>query len=260
MVRIPAGEFVMGSADGHPDEYPLARVTVPRDFWMSDCEITNEQFRRFAPRHFSGYFMKRSFSNDGPGIAMDGMRQPTVRLSWQQAMNFCRWLSERTGNRFSLPSESQWEYACRAGTSSAMSYGTSQEDFSSLANMADAALQRIYTYTGGLVVLQDFPVVDQFDDRAVATADVGSYAPNAWGLYDMHGNAAEWTLSSYEPYPYRDDDGRNDIVLQDHKVVRGGSFFDRPQRCGAAFRLSYPSWQRVHNVGFRVICEFTSPR
>ena len=125
--------------------------------------------------------------------------------------------------------------------------------------MADASLQRIYTFTGGLVVLQDFPVVDRFDDRAVATADVGSYAPNAWGLYDMHGNAAEWTLSSYGAYPYRNDDGRNDSALQDQKVVRGGSYFDRPRCCGSAFRLSYPSWQRVHNVGFRVVCELAPP-
>ena len=105
--------------------------------------------------------MKRSFSNDGPGVSMDSPRQPAVRLSWQQAMDFCRWLSQRTGSRFSLPSEAQWEYACRAGTDSSMNYGSLEEDFSPFSNMADAALQRIYTYTGGLVVLQDFPVVDQ---------------------------------------------------------------------------------------------------
>lgn len=71
----------------------------------------------------------------------------------------------------------------------------------------------------------------------------------------MHGNAAEWTLSTYRPYPYRDDDGRNTISPEGRKVVRGGSFCDRPTRCRSAFRLDYPSWQRIHNVGFRVVCE-----
>ncbi len=251
MVRIPGGEFVMGSAEGDADERPLSKVKISGDFWMSAHEITNEQFRRFAPRHFSGCFMKRSFSNDGPGIAMDGLKQPAVRLSWQQAAAFCRWLSGRTGGDFDLPSEAQWEYACRAGTASAMGYGDVDDDFSARANVADAALARIYTFTGGVVVLQDFPVDNRFDDGAVATADVGSYSPNAWGLYDMHGNAAEWTRGGLQPYPWRE--GSSAIGDEDQKVVRGGSFFDRPVRCRSAFRLSYPSWQRVHNVGFRVV-------
>jgi formylglycine-generating enzyme required for sulfatase activity len=82
-----------------------------------------------------------------------------------------------------------------------------------------------------------------------------SYRPNAWGLYDMHGNVWEWTVSSYEPYPYRDGDGRNDIESMSRKVVRGGSWYDKPKRCRSGFRLSYPRWQRVYNVGFRVAME-----
>jgi formylglycine-generating enzyme required for sulfatase activity len=74
----------------------------------------------------------------------------------------------------------------------------------------------------------------------------------------MHGNAAEWTRSTYEPYPYRDDDGRNGAKSDGRKVVRGGSFFDNPSRCRSAFRLAYPSWQRVFNVGFRVVLETSS--
>jgi len=255
LVRIPAGSFVMGSASGDRDEFPPTSVAVSRDFWMSDCEITNEQFQRFAPHHSSGYFMKRSLNNDGPGIAMNGPRQPVVRVSWQQAMEFCGWLSARTGDQFSLPSESQWEYACRAGTGSDLNYGAVDDDFSPHANLADAALQRIYTFTGGLVVLQDFPVADGYDDGAIATADVRSYAPNAWGLFDMHGNVAEWTVSRYQPYPYRDDEGRHDELVDDERVVRGGSYHDRPPRCRSSFRLHYPAWQRVHNVGFRIVQE-----
>ncbi len=253
LVRVPAGRFVMGAVDGCADEYPAEPVAIAADFWMGACEITNRQFRRFDPEHFSGLFMKRSLDANGPGISMDQARQPAARVSWNQAMAFCRWLSARTGMTFTLPTEAQWEYACRAGTAGPLNYGGLEEDFSSHANMADRAIERLYSTTGGVVVLQDIPADTRFDDGAVATAEVGGYRPNAWGLYDMHGNVAEWTLSSYRPYPYRDDDGRNAVAPQGRKVVRGGSFHDRPGRCRSAFRLSYPAWQRVYNVGFRVV-------
>jgi len=252
LIRIPAGSFGMGSNEGDADEYPPSQVEIREDFWIGACEITNEQFRRFAPDHFSGYFMKRSLGNDGPGIDMNGPRQPVVRVSCQQAMAFCAWLSHRSGLRFTLPSEAQWEYACRAGTASDWNYGDGGADFSTHANVADARLPRIYDTTGGVVVLQDFPADGRFDDGALVTVNVAGYAPNAWGLYDMHGNAAEWTRSSYRPYPFLDnapDAGRDDEPI----VVRGGSFHDRPSRCRSSFRLSYPAWQRIHNVGFRVV-------
>ncbi len=270
LVRIPAGTFVMGDADGEIDEHPLAAVTIGRDYWIGACEVTNAQFRRFNPGHRPGYFMKRYPSRDGPGLALDGADQPAVRVSWQQAMAFCRWLSEKAGRRFTLPTEAQWEYACRAGTASPLSYGPLDADFSTCANMADRSLGATPGVTGGLSssiteskitgIMQaavyggDIPCIETFDDRSVATADVGRYRPNAWGLHDMHGNVAEWTLSGYRPYPYEEDDGRNATAPAGRRVVRGGSWVDRPKRCRSAFRLSYPAWQRVHNVGFRVVC------
>ncbi len=255
LVRVPAGEFVIGSADGQPDEYPPARVAVARDFWMSECEITNQQFRRFDPSHFSGMFMKRSFDVNGPGVSMDEPEQPAVRVSWKQATAFCRWLSEKSGLRVALPTEAQWEYACRAGSDEALAHGGLDADFSRHANAADEAIVPLYNVTGGVVVLQDVPADTRFDDGGIATVPVGRYRPNAWGLFDVHGNAAEWTRSRYAPYPYRDDDGRNLPGSEGCMVVRGGSYYDRPKRCRSAFRLSYPPWQRVHNVGFRVVCE-----
>ncbi|MHC4438279.1 MAG: formylglycine-generating enzyme family protein [Planctomycetota bacterium] len=99
----------------------------------------------------------------------------------------------------------------------------------------------------------------RIDDGAIATSKAGSYKPNSWGLYDMHGNACEWTRTTYKPYPYIADDGRNDLTESGRKVVRGGSWCDRPKRCRSAFRLSYPAWQQVHNVGFRVVCEIETP-
>ena len=255
LVRIPAGKFVMGDVEGEPDERPQTEAAIPRDLWMSTCEISNEQFRRFKADHFSGYFMKRSIDANGPGMVLDEPNQPAVRISWTEAVDFCRWLSEQTGLRFRLPTEAEWEYACRAGSDSPLAYGPIDTDFSKHANLADAAAARIYSVTGGVVVLQDIPADDRYDDGAIATTVIGSYQPNRWGLYDMHGNAAEWTLSTYAQYPYHPHDGRNDITTDTRKVVRGGSFYDRPKRCRSSFRLSYPAWQKVHNVGFRVVCE-----
>ena len=271
LVRIPAGRFVMGDPNGQADEQPPALVSISRDFWMGVCEVTNEQYHRFDPDHDSGYFTKRFQGPDGPGISLTGMNQPVVRVSWEQAVAFCRWLSQKTGLKFTLPTEAQWEYACRAGSQEEFSYGTENADFSAWANLADKSLSVRPGPTGGLEsnitahfgkgilesavsggnVLCDI----RFDDGSVATANVGSYQPNAWGLYDMHGNACEWTQTTYRPYPYNPDDGSDHTDQAGRKVVRGGSWCDRPKRCRSAFRLSYPTWQHVHNVGFRVICE-----
>ncbi len=255
LVRIPAGKFVMGDGAGEVDERPQAEVAIPHDFWMGTCEVSNEQYRRFQTEHFSGYFMKRSLDVNGPGIAMDEPRQPAVRVSWDEAVAFCRWLSAETGERFRLPTEAEWEYACRAGGDLPLSYGPLDADFSKYANAADAAVARFYSVTAGVIVLQDIPADQRCDDGAITTTAIGSYQPNVWGLFDMHGNAAEWTRSAYAPYPYRSGDGREEPAADGRKVVRGGSFYDRPKRCRSSFRLSYPAWQKAHNVGFRVVCE-----
>jgi formylglycine-generating enzyme required for sulfatase activity len=271
LARIPAGRFVIGAADGLADEKPPTAVAIERDFWIGTCEVTNAQFRRFAPDHRSGYFTKRFQGPDGPGLSLDGARHPAVRVSWEQAMAFCRWLSEATGARFSLPTEAQWEYACRAGAATAMFYGDVDTDFSRHANLADKALSVPPRPTGGLesnitahfgkgvflsAIFGGNILCDvRFDDGRVATAPVGHYAGNAWGLHDMHGNVAEWTRTDYAPYPYDETGVRNNARALGRKVVRGGSWVDRPKRCRSAFRLSYPPWQPVHNVGFRVVCE-----
>jgi len=271
LVRIPAGEFAMGDANGEVDERPTALASINRDFWIGTCEVTNEQYRQFDPAHDSGRFTKRYQGPDGPGLSISGPRQPVVRVSWERAMAFCRWLSQRTGMRFALPTEAQWEYACRAGSRESLAYGGTNADFSVWANVADKALSVRPGPTGGLesnisahfgkgilasaVYGGNILCETEFDDGTIATANVGSYKPNAWGLYDMHGNACEWTRTTYKRYPYESDDGRNNLEEPGRKVVRGGSWCDRPERCRSAFRLSYPSWQRVHNVGFRVISE-----
>jgi formylglycine-generating enzyme required for sulfatase activity len=168
-------------------------------------------------------------------------------------MEFCRWLSGKTHRRISLPTEAEWEWACRSGSAEAMSYGQTDADFGKRANLADKRLVLASVYSG-----QPFdwmPKVATVDDGACVTDEVGKYAPNAWGLHDLHGNAAEWTRSLHWPYPYNGQDGRNDPVAPGRRVVRGGSFQDRPQWARSAFRLSYPGWSGVFNVGFRIVCE-----
>ncbi len=271
LVRIPSGRFVMGDLNGEADECPPSCVVIEKPFWMGTCEVTNEQYRLFDQDHNSGRFTKRFQGPDGPGLSLSGPKQPVLRVSWQRAMDFCLWLSQKTGAKFTLPTEAQWEYACRAGSQAPLSYGTLDADFSAWANVADKVLSVRPGPTGGLesniiahhgksifmsaVYGGNILCDERYNDKAVATANVGSYRPNVWGLYDMHGNVAEWTRTTYKPYPYICDDGREREREPDKKVVRGGSWRDRPKRCRSAFRLSYPWWQRLHNVGFRVICE-----
>ena len=255
MVLVPAGRFVMGDKNGYQDECQLKPVNIKRAFWMSKFEVTNEQYARFNPSHDSKYEHKGSwmFNEWDLGWALNEPKQPVVRVSWKEAMEFCLWLSERTGQKVSLPTEAQWEWACRAGTDTPLYYGDLDADFSQFGNMADFTIRELVydvrdQYTPDIV-----PRDARFNDMKLVTAKVGNYKPNAWGLHDMHGNVWEWTRSEYRPYPYLDNDGRNDISDNGRKVARGGSWYDRPKRCRSASRLSYPAWQKVYNVGFRIV-------
>ena len=243
LTPIPAGEFVMGQDDGYGDERPR-RVRIERSFWMGRFEVTNEQFARFDPAHDSrfesGDYIQ--FSPGERGWPLSRARQPVVRVSWKQAMEFCRWLSEKTGRRFTLPDEAQWEYACRAGSATPMWYGDCDADFSTFANVSDASHQAIdpFGWADRRQVIPPWrPADTRYDDHSRVSAAVGSYRPNPWGLFDMHGNVAEWTRSA---------DAQR-------KIVRGGSWYDPPARCRSAFRQSYLADQPVYDVGFRVICE-----
>ena len=260
MVRVPAGTVLMGDAAGCADEQPVTPVRLNEAFWISCREITNEQFASFDPAHESrlehGDFLQ--FSIDERGYPLDLPQQPVVHVSWQQATAFCAWLSAQSGAPFLLPTEAQWEYACRAGTLTELSYGPPDAAFGTVANLADVSLATVDTFApwalpSGAVHPWRPARADVNDGHRVA-APVGSYAPNPWGLYDMHGNVAEWTRTAYAPYPYDPADGRVAPGMTDKMVVRGGSWYDRPCRARSAFRLAYVPWQGVFNVGFRVVC------
>jgi formylglycine-generating enzyme required for sulfatase activity len=260
MVLIPPGEYIMGNPNGLLDERPTQLIEIPNAFWISRCEITNEQFARFNPGHDSRHeHGTASFNSERAiGPPLNGPRQPVVRVSWQEASNFCDWASEQLDVSIDLPTEMQWEYACRAGSSSPFHWGDiDADDFSPYANMADATLSTWATYNERRRSADQVPRDERFDDGALVSVDVGSYRPNAWGLYDMHGNVWEWTRSNYTPYSHSENvvnfDGDSSGELR--KVARGGSWYDRPFRCDAAYRLSYPPWRKVYNVGFRVVIE-----
>jgi len=264
LVRIPAGNFVMGSAEGLADEQPQARVHIDRPFWMGRLEITNQQFRCFDPSHDSRVESRFAMQFGVRGFYVNNPEQPVVRVSWQQAMAFCEWLCRKTGKRFSLPTEAQWEYACRAGTETPFYYGTADTDFSPFANLADATLSEFVChpykkhrepYAKPSKYDDWIPKDSRFDDNGFLSEKGGAWLPNAWGLHDMHGNVAEWTRSAFRPYPYHAEDGRNDVTIVEDRVARGGSWRDRPARARSAFRIPYRPYQAVYNVGFRVVCE-----
>jgi formylglycine-generating enzyme required for sulfatase activity len=262
LTRIPAGQFVMGDADGAPDEYPLSLVKIQQPFWMGAFEITNAQYALFDPDHDSRYVNHLQTSVIERGYPVNEPQQPVVRISWERAMEFCEWLSARTGEKFTLPTEAQWEWACRAGGASPLNYGDTNDDFSRMSNLADSTLTMMSTRkTEPLHYIQpDWVLKDSnVNDRSLVTSAVGQYQPNVWGLYDMHGNASEWTRTAYRSYPYRDGDGRNTVKPDEERVVRGGSWYDRPARARSGHRLKYPTWQRVFDVGFRVVSTGAHP-
>jgi formylglycine-generating enzyme required for sulfatase activity len=251
LVLVPAGEFVMGDATGAPDEAPLCRVRIPKPFYMSKQEVTNRQYHTFDPSHDAGYVLAFNKDHSNPGQPADTERRPVIRVSWKESMGFCEWLTKKGGRKFTLPTEAQWEYACRAGTATLVNYGEIAQNFGKLANLADQRLLEL--------CIRDspkwLPCMAEANDGAIGTDNVGRYPANAWGLFDMHGNAAEWTLTTGKPYPYVAADGRDGGKEEGLKVVRGGSFYDRPQRARSGFRLTYEPFRRVFNVGFRVVCE-----
>lgn len=264
-VRIPSGTFVMGDLQGAKDEFPRAEITIDKPFWMSKTEITNEQYGVYDPEHDTRYIEEHGKDHIVPGYIANHPKQPVARVSWNEAMRFVEWLNTEKGVKAALPTEAQWEWAARAGSPEQFYYGSFDEDFSKYANLADADRRRLYTTweNGATIHVRHnypensvFPLRDdRFTDHWFIVDYVAQNLPNAWGLYDMIGNVAEWTKSDYKAYPYVADDGRNALDGKARKVARGGSWADRPKVVGSASRQGYLPWQKVHNVGIRVIIE-----
>ena len=267
-VRIPAGEFIMGSQPDkalYDDETARAVVRVERAFWMSETEVMNGQYAVYDPVHDTRYHKEDGKDHIVPGYIGNHPDQPVSRISWQEARGFTKWFSEKLGMRADLPTEAQWEWAARAGSGDVFFYGNRDTDFSRHANLADAGLRRTYTtWEGGSMIHRRrdypeelrFPLRDsRFTDKWFTVDYVKQYDANPWGLYDMIGNVSEWTRSDYAAYPYNENDGRNSGDHSKKKVARGGSWSDRPAASGSAVRKPYESWQKVFDVGMRVVIE-----
>ncbi|MBQ9813132.1 MAG: SUMF1/EgtB/PvdO family nonheme iron enzyme [Thermoguttaceae bacterium] len=262
MVKIPAGSFVMGDENGFNDEFPRCAVTVDKPFWMATTETTNAMYALFDATHDSRFIDQWWKDHVLPGYPANKPDQPVIRINWKEACDFCEWLSEKTGKKFRLPTEAEWEWAARAGAETPMWFGDVDADFSKLENLSDDQTIKFVVQGVNPQPIANPPEWRSFIPRAKGVDDgnmietaVGSYAPNPWGLHDMLGNVAEWTASDYKAYPYKANDGRNDGDLNARKVAKGGSWRDRPKWARAGLRRDYESWQRVFNVGFRVVCD-----
>ena len=225
MVLLPAGSFVMGSPEDEEgrfsDEGPRHTVTFAEPFAIGVNEVTFDQYDAFATA------TKREPPNDqGWGRG----RRPVIHVSWNDAKAYAAWLGDTTGKECRLPSEAEWEYACRAGTETPYAFGNELT-----AEMANA---------GGSVG---------------RTTEVGRYPANGFGLHDMHGNVWEWVEDHWhDSYDLAPGDGR--AWLQEGagesslRVVRGGSWYDNRDFARCAYRIHGDPYDRGSNVGFRVVC------
>ena len=261
-VLIPAGTFRMGSPqdeEGRSDDETLHEVTISKPFYMSMCEVTNGAYRVFGSE-------RRSRGMEGPagplGSARDDDPLPVVEVSWDDASLFAQWLSRRDASRtYRLPTEAEWEYGCRSGTTTPFSWGRT-------AAAGQASYDVDATYTGG----------PDLSDR-LGTTPVGSFQPNPWGLFDVHGNVLEWCGDWYAPYPddaVADPEGPSMVhapsvsswvrygedvkrTWAKAKVQRGGGWSQLPQFCRSAARLRSVPTDRQDYVGFRLISPLSEP-
>ena len=248
MVEIPDGSFTMGSPKeekGSSDnERPKHEVRVS-SFFMGKFQVTQAQWKAVAKLPQVERELKPEPSN------FKGENRPVEQVSWNDAVEFCGRLSKHTGREYRLPSEAEWEYACRGGTTTPFHFGeTITTDLANYRGTDEQALGWSGSYGDGPkgVYRQE-------------TTDVGSFdAPNALGLHDMHGNVWEWCFDDWHGnYEKAPTDGsawvKNDNDNRSHsKVLRGGSWNDNPEGCRSAFRLNGIPENRYNDLGFRVVC------
>ncbi len=250
-VRIPGGSFLMGQSEAEKTmliaalglekykkycacECPRHRVRID-GFWLSRCEITNRQFRFFKPDHDSGNYA---------GLSLNGADQPVVRVTWEEARAFAAWLSQKTGHFFRLPTEAEWEYACRAGTAT-IRYWREDSPACHYANVADLSARRLWPAWTVCDCNDGFPV----------TAPVGRFQPNAFGLYDMLGNVWEWCADWYvDGYYARSPENNPPGAARGRYRIARGSCWDNPLRyVRSASRNHRLPTTRNYGIGFRLL-------
>lgn len=267
LVRVPAGEFIMGSPAteiGRRQDEPQRRVRLTRAFEIGQCEVTRGQFRQFVAATKYRTDVERGIRG-GYGFDLDrgalagpdrkyawhftGFPQtdehPVVNVTWHDAMAFCRWLSAEEHRVYRLPTEAEWEYACRGGSQTAFCNGDDWDRLIEVGNVVDQEAKAVFA-----------------DRRAVAgsdgyvfTAPVGRFQANAFGLHDMHGNVWEWTADWFGPPPTTDAVDPRGPETGQHKVIRGGDWYHDGSFARSAQRYPmHPTLYRRH-AGFRVVRE-----
>jgi formylglycine-generating enzyme len=287
LTLIPSGEFMMGSAESAEDtaafinkrcpdevlsatsfidEHPQHRVRITRPFYLGTYHVTRSQFRQFVKDSgyktdaekgekpgAEGWDADKNDFEDGTKYSWRnaGFQQtddhPVVNVSWNDSLAFCRWLSRKEAKLYRLPTEAEWEYACRAGTTTRYFSGDDPETLAKFGNVADATLKAKFP---------DCKDVIKASDGYVFTSPVGSFKPNAFGLYDMNGNAWQWCADRYEEKYYvisaEDDPTGPDSDDARARVLRGGCWYDGATATRSAVRFWFTPGRRSCYWGFRV--------
>jgi formylglycine-generating enzyme required for sulfatase activity len=245
MVQIPGGRFRMGAAKGEEGasdgEFPQHEVTV-EGFSIGKFAVTQAQWKAIANLPKVKTDLKPDPSN------FKGANRPIEQVSWHEAIECCDRLSRKTQKTYRLPSEAQWEYACRAGTTTPFHFG--ETITTELANFDGTDWKHEgKTYSGSYAKAPK-------GKYRKTTIDVGSFPPNAFGLYDMHGNVWEWCMDTWhDTYDRAPNDGSAWIDKNaESRLVRGGSWYHYPHHCRSAFRYPDDPASRNDDLGFRVMC------
>jgi formylglycine-generating enzyme required for sulfatase activity len=219
MIYIPGGIFEMGDYDGNASEKPPHQVNI-NPFYLGKYVFTQEQYQAVKGTNPSKF---------------QGAKRPVEQVNWNQTMEFCKKLSQKTGKNYRLPSESEWEYACRAGTKTKYYFGDDEKQ------------------------LGDYAWYD--GNSNWETHPVGQKKPNQFGLYDMHGNVWEWCSDRWHENYYNTlTDGSSwETGTDNNRVRRGGSWSFSAALCRSAFRLRYSPGFYLRNLGFRVALDFRLP-
>ena len=223
LTLIPPGQFSMGSPpkeEWHRDDEVLHRVTLTSPFYIARTEVTQKEW-------------KALMGTDPSFCTGDDL--PVETVTWEQAAEFCGKLGLKEGAKYRLPTEAEWEYACRAGTTTPFHTGE-------IISTDQANYNGNYTYANGRK--------GEFREETTAA---GSFSPNAWGLHDMHGNVWEWCADWYDEYPHDDATDPTGPATGDRRIFRGGCWMNFPAVCRSANRAKVVPVSWNFNLGFRVV-------
>jgi formylglycine-generating enzyme required for sulfatase activity len=262
-VLLPPGKFRMGSAENEKDrnaDEVQHVVTISKPFYLGVHAVTRGQYRRFVDdtgykteaergKGGMGWDAKRrdvvygrNFTWRDPGFEQTD-EHPVVLVDWLEAVKFAEWLAKKDGHTYRLPTEAEWEYACRAGSTGRFSFGEDDEEMVKHGNLADESFRKATGKNYGL----------QGDDGYAFTAPVGRFRPNAFGLYDMYGNACQWCSDLYAPYPTEAVSDPTGPLIGESRTFRSGGWRSGAVFCRSALRHWIPPDNRFSYLGFRLV-------